>query len=365
QAPSASGSQILATQLAAFNATYSNARVSIVPKKPYGKGGIVDLLLTTQAALPQALPDVVALDLRELPRLSRESLLQSFDSQFSPALLNDLYPFARQAGQVDGRLLAIPFTADVLHGVYDSAQIQSPPLTWSALISSTARYAFAAGGENALVNDSFLAQYVALGGHFSDARGKPALDRVPLRDALEFYRNGLARGVIAPNVAGTKTADETWRLYLTAKASLADVSTRDYLRDRAQLKNAAYAPIPTRSGNLATISRSWGYAIATQDPARRVVAERFIEWMLTADNNAAWNRAASRLPVRRSALNLWSSDAAYRDFINPLLLIAVNRPVTAAGDTLDIVLQTAIVDVLANNLTPAEAADKAITTLAR
>ena len=77
--------------------------MALTPKKAYGKGGLVDLLSATQDALPSAVPDVVTLDLRDVPQLARDNRLQPFDPRFAPATLNDLFPFARGAGQVEGK----------------------------------------------------------------------------------------------------------------------------------------------------------------------------------------------------------------------------------------------------------------------
>jgi ABC-type glycerol-3-phosphate transport system substrate-binding protein len=364
-APGPNGGDVLTATVASFQAAFPDIHVSLLPKKAYGKGGLVDLLSSTEDALPQAVPDVVTLDLRDVPQLARENRLQPFDPRFAPATLGDLFPFARGAGLVEGNLYALPFTSDALQIAFDSADLRSPPLTWSGLQTTTVRYAFAAGADNGQVSDSFLAQYVALGGKFSDATGKPSLDRTPLRAALEFYRSALSQGAIVTNVLSLKTPDDAWRQLTSGKANLVDTSTRTFLRERGSARNAGYGTIPTRDGNLATITRSWGYAIATKEPARQLAAERFVEWMLTAPNNASWNRASDRLPVRRSAVPLWSSDNGYRDFILALLSAAVNRPPTTGSNGVDAPLQTALSDVLANNASPADAADKAIASLGR
>lgn len=365
QAPAASGGQALTTAIEGFQVANAPMHVAIQPKKAYGKGGMADLLVSTQNALPQALPDVVTLDMRELPSLAREDILQPFDNKFAPALQADLYPFARQSGQVDGRVYGIPFTADLLQVAYDNTQFKTPPLTWSDLISSSAKYGVALGGENGTASDSLLAQYVALGGHFNDARAKPTLERTPLRDALEFFRNGIAGGLISAPPLNLKSVDETWRLFTAAKASVVDTSTRKFLAERNRVKGAGFATVPTRDGNLVSISRSWGYAIVARDTARRDAAQKFVEWMLGVENTALWNRATNRLPVRRSALPLWSTDMAYRDFANQLLNVAVHHPPITSGNSLDAILQVALVDVLANNVSAADAADKAIATLTR
>lgn len=364
QAAQSAATQPLTSTLTAFQAANPNTRVTVLPKKPTGKGGIEDLLVSTQAALPQAMPDLVTLDLGELPRIVKEGVLQPFDPQFAPTLQGDLYPFARQAGQADGRIYAMPYSGDVLQLVYDSTLLKTPPINWTELYSSSAKYAIAAGSENGAVGDSFLVQYIALGGRFSDARGKASLDRAPLRDALEFYRTA-SQNTFVPNVLSLKSPDDGWRLFTSGRAVLADAGTHTYLRDRGQQRNIGYGAIPTRDGNLATVGHAWGFALTSADPTRRAAAQRLVETFVSADVNAAWNRSANRLPVRKQSLVAWSSDFIYRDFINQLLSVGVNRPGATAGSTIEIVLQSALQDVLANNLTPSDAADKAIAALAR
>ena len=363
QAAQSSPAQGLTATLNSFQTQNPPTRVTVLPKKPAGKGGIEDLLVSTQAALPQEMPDVVWLDLAELPRIVKEGVLQPFDAQFAPSVPADLYLFARQAGQANGRIYAVPFSADVLHLVYDTTFVKTPPLTWTELYSSSVKYAVAAGSDTGAVGDSFLVQYIALGGRFGDSNGKPVLDRTPLRDALEFFR-AASQNTFVPNVLSLKSPEDGWRLFTGARAALVDTSAHSFLRDRVRQRNVSFGAIPTRDGNLATVGRAWGFALTSVDPVRRAAAQRLVETFAGADVNAAWNSAANRLPVRKQALIAWSSEFFYRDFINQLLNVAVNRP-GAAGSTIEIVLQGALQDVLANNLSPSDAADKAIAALAR
>jgi len=307
---------------------------------------------------------VVTLDLAELPRIVKEGVLQPFDAQFSPSVEADLYLFARQAGQANGRIYAVPYTADVLQLAFDSSLVKAAPVNWTELYSSSVKYAVAAGSDSGAVGDSFLVQYVALGGRFSDSNGKPVLDRTPLRDALEFFR-AASQTSFVPNVLSLKSPEDGWRMFMGARAALVDASAHSFLSDRPRQRSVSFGAIPTRDGNLATIGHAWGFALTSADPARRAAAQRLVETFAGADVNAAWNSAANRLPVRKQALTAWSSEFFYREFINQMLNVAVNRPGAAVGSTTEIVLQAALQDVLANNLSSSDAADKAIAALAR
>lgn len=356
--------QVLWNAASAFEAANPGARVTLLQKKASGKGGIEDLLTSAGAIAPQTLPDVVSLDLRDLPRYARNGLIQPFDTATPQP--TDLYPFARTAAQADGRVFAAPFSADFVHVVYDTTVFtKSAPVNWSEVISSGARYAFAVGGENGMAGDSFLTQYVALSGRFADGRGRATLDRAPLADALELYRAAVAKGIALTGTLALKNEDDTLKQYAVGKALLADTTARGFMRDRAQLPNAGFGALPTRDGNLATIARTWGFGLVARDANRRQSAQRFAEWLTNADHTAAWNRAAGRVPPRRVALNNWSSDSAYREFANQMLGVAVSRSPAGTGASLEVIIQLAIVDVLQNNLSPAEAADKAIAALNR
>src|ERR1051325_9401891 len=71
--------QVLTTALNSFQVTYPATRINIYTKKSSGKGGIEDLLISTQAALPQSLPDIVTLDLHDLPRYAKDGVQQPFE----------------------------------------------------------------------------------------------------------------------------------------------------------------------------------------------------------------------------------------------------------------------------------------------
>jgi ABC-type glycerol-3-phosphate transport system substrate-binding protein len=180
-----------------------------------------------------------------------------------------------------------------------------------------------------------------------------------------LYRAALAKGVALTGTLTLKNEDDALKQYAAGKAMLADTTARGFLRDRAQLPKAGFGALPTRDGNLATIARTWGFGLVARDANRRQAAQRFAEWLANADHTAAWNRAAGRVPPRRIALNNWSSDSAYREFANQMLGVAVSRPPAGTGASLEVIVQLAIVDVLQNNLSPAEAADKALAAINR
>ena len=362
-AQSGESGRILAHQLAEFEAAHPDVAVECILKKPHGKGGILDFLRTASAAAPAVLPDLVAIDMAELGEAARAGLVQPLDDLISSKLVKNLFPFAHQACRLEGQLVGIPFEADVEHLAYNTSKLESPPLTWTDVLTEGITYVFPAGGEQ--VSNAFLIQYLAAGGQLFDEDGRPALDEDVLAEVLGFYRDGREAGVIPPSVLGFKTLDDCWPLYLSAKATMAHVSSQRFMADRELLKSTAFGPIPTRDGTVVTIAQGWAWAVVTDDPARRDLAARLIEWLLEPENSAAWNRAAGHLPTRRAAFEVWGTRDPYIAFLKGQLEAAHVRPSGPGWDEILAALQKAVRDVLMGKATPKEAAASALAALER
>ncbi len=350
--------QVLAQQWQAFEAAHANVAIEYILKKPYGKGGILDFLSTTRDAAPTVSPDLVVLDTSELAKAAEAGLVQPLDDLVSSEGQQDLFPFARHS--FDGQLVGIQFEADVEHLIYNTNKTDSPPITWRDVLSDSVAYIFPAAGVGSLVNDAFLIQYLAAGGQLLDESGEPALDKDVLIEVLQFYRDGLEVGAIPPSVLEFEDLDDCWVVYVSAQAALSNVSSDRYLADRGMLKNTAFAAIPTRDGNVVTLSKGWALAIVTEDSARQAAAAQLIEWLLEPENNANWNRTAGHLPTRQAAFDHLGTEDPYFPFVRQQLANVYPRPKAAAYDKVGRALQRAVQDVLQGEVSPQEAAETVI-----
>ena len=340
-----------------FQEAHPDIAVQFVPKRPYGKGGILDFLLTASAVAPQTLPDLVTIDLSQVEFLLGKEILQPWDGLIPEEVADDLLPRIRQAGSVEGQLVAFPFQVDIEHLVYNPSLIDRPPRTWDALRSQETAYVFPAGGEEEAVNDSFLIQYLALGGSLVDEEGNPDLDEAVLTQVLEFYRDGYEVGYISPSVLALESLDDSWALFKEGGVAMANVSSQHLLMEGA---GVAYAPLPTKNGAQATMAQSWAFLLLTPDSRRQAAGAEFVEWFLTPENLTAWAQASGHLPPGRSALRLSIEDTAYRLFVRRQMEAAYFHP---SKEEIATALQQAVVDVLTGNATPQEATDQVMQTL--
>ncbi len=353
--------QILAQQAASLQVDQSDIRVRFIVKKPYGKGGILDFLLTTSAVVPNLLPDLVFIDVDELDNAVQAELIQPLDDLLPSDLVTDLYPFARDACTFNGRLYGLQFQAGLDHLVYNTGQMTIPPSSWPGVLSNPGPYIFPAGGQAGLVNDDFLIQYLAVRvqppGSVIDG---PFLNADSLVAVLQFYQDGVSRGIFPTSILDCHTTDDCWRDYLAGEAALTHVSAHGYLTDRGRLQGSAVAPIPTINGPGAPISRGWALALVATDPVRQSLAIEFMTRLMSAETNGAWNLAAGYLPTRQAALASWDETDSYTRFAEQQLQMARPRPTIANYAKVAAALQEAVEEVITGAATPEEAATQAI-----
>ena len=137
---------------------------------------------------------------------------------------------------------------------------------------------------------------------------------------------------------------------------MTNVSSRRYLADRKLLMYTRFASIPTRDGNVTTLSQGWAWAIVTSDPVQQALAAQLIEWLMEPENSAQWNLAAGHLPTRRAAFEVLGTEDSYYPFLRKQLEGARPRLAGAVYSEVGRVLQQGVEKVMTGQATPQEAA---------
>jgi len=345
-------------QIEAFEATHPNLTIDIVYKKPDGTGGIEDFATTASSVAPGVMPDLLMIDQQDLPSLAAKGLAVSLDDLLAPELLADLYPFAIRAGTVEDQLVGVPFETTIEHALYNTSKIAVPPVSWTEVFSSGATYIFPTLGQDGLVNDAFLIQYLSTGAELLEPNGEPALDQQALTDVLDFYRTGIENGAILTDVLEYDTVRSGWVKYLQAEVVISNMTSDLYLEGRGLLKVSKATGIPTRDGQPpVTISRGNAWVLTTSDANRQPLAVQLLSWLLSPYNMASWSQAAERLPTRRAAFEqMPRDDDEYVSFVYKQLEYAIPYPSSEAHLRVYRAMQQAVDAVLRNHQLPAAAA---------
>jgi ABC-type glycerol-3-phosphate transport system substrate-binding protein len=358
------GSQVLRSQLAEFSDAYPNLQVEVVVKKAQGRGGLVDFMRTARDAVPSVLPDLVVLDASDLGTVTGSELVQPLDDFLASSAGDDRFPIASAMGNVNGQTAGAALGVDLQHLAYRPTSFESPPVTWTEVISAPAPFLFPAGGIDGRVNDATLIQYLGAGGRLTDAEGNPSLDEDTMIDVFGFYSRCITNTVIAPTQVLTAThVDQVWERFREGEGGMTTARASRYWVEADD--TMAPAPIPTEDGQTISIGRGWVLAMVTDAPARQEPAMLLIDWLTTANRNARWTQATGYLPPTRSALRLWDVSEEERTVLLGLLEAAVPPPRPLVMEAIGPPMQQALESLLGGRSTPEEAAASAIERLQR
>jgi ABC-type glycerol-3-phosphate transport system substrate-binding protein len=352
--------QVLQRQLDEFARSTDGAASQIVVKQDRGAGGLLDLLRTASPVASAVLPDIIALDNSDLEAAARSGLLQPIGTLLPAGLIDDLYPFARDLGSLNGELYGMVYSADLEHLATGGAI--SLPADWDDLLKSSRRYLFALGSNNN-VSDAVLAHYLSAGGRLIDDQGNAALDEAALRTLLETYQDAREAGVLPSNLTELDSADKVWNAWRGFGTAVANLSATRYLSVETRLPDLQVGNLPSLIQPARPLGRGWAYAIVTKDARRQAAAARLLQHLLSPQNNGEWTRVAGVLPGRAAALAQWDQANPYTAFAGSQLAQAQALPPAAVRSVINPILRKAIEDVLAGRATPAEAARTAVTTL--
>lgn len=357
------GADVLAQQLADFSKIHTDLQVEVVVKKAHGRGGLLDFLRTARNAAPSVLPDLVVLDTADLEAAADSGLIQPLDNFLSPAEISDCFPFAVALGAVEEQTMGFVVAADMQQLAYRPALLNSPPVSWTQIVSSPVPFLFPAGGrDDDQVNDATLIQYLAADGKVTDPDGNPWLDEEVMVSVFDFYSTCISTTVISPAVVLSITdADQSWEQFQAGEGGMAVVRAGRYWLEADEA--VAAAPIPTRDGQPLSIARGWAIAMVTDDPARQALARLLLNWLVAPDHNAQWTQATGYLPGTRSALRLWDISNADRAVLHKVMEAAVPPPRPEVMATVGPAMQDALEAVLRGRTTPKEAAAAAVESL--
>lgn len=369
------GAGVLSQHLASFSDAYPDLRVEVIVKKAHGRGGLLDFLRTARDAAPSVLPDLVVLDAADLETAAASGLIQPMDDLLSPATASNRFGFARDMGDIDGKMMGFILGVDLQHSVYRPEMFVDPPLRWTSVVSAPAGLLFAAGGRERQVNEATLMQYLAAGGTLADDEGKPTLDREPMVSVFTFYSNCISSGVISPALVLSITdADQAWEAFQAGQGSMAVVHAgRHWLQPMPTATEgttvtvtSAAAPIPTADGQpFALVTGGWVITMVAEDQASQGRAMLLLDWLIAPDHNAQWTQAAGYMPSTQSALLLWTVPDTDRATLLGMLDAARPAPSADLMATAGQVLQEALEALLRGRATPRQAANLAIESLGR
>lgn len=343
--------QLLVDRLQAFEDDHPNVSVSLRFKAERGPGGLFETLTAASTAAPAALPDAVVLDHDTLIVAARQGLILPLEDLAARLTEPEWYAYSVAASKVDETLFGFPFAHDAEILAYRTAFYDTPPSTWSELLTGPGPFLFPVGDPEASFT---LGQYIALGGTFEPSSSDPILDAPTLAEVLTYYDSLTSAGMLPLSARQYSSSSETWDALLRGQAAAAVAPFSTLLAEKKPRAVSA-APIPTRGGRGITFTQAWSWAIVSKDQAQQAVVLGLLAWLTVPDFLGPWTHALGLLPPNPASLSAWPDDvdaAIASQFVTsgrpkpPADLIAVYGPP----------IQSAIQAVLSEGMDPTEAA---------
>lgn len=346
----------LSARLESFLSEHPEARIEIRLKAREGVGGLLDALSTASAAAPSALPDLIALPRPMMETAALKGLLRPFDDLTQIQLATDWYPFANEMARLQNNTFGLPFAGDALLLAYHPDSDQDPLFTWGETTTISGTLAFPASDPQALFP---LSLYLAAGGKILDAQGRPALDPVTLTRVLEFLSYAEKAGSLPYWDLQHETFDQSWEAFTQGEVDQTIGWSSRYLSPDANLYNdvqVSLLPSPTQSGF--TMITGWVWALPATQPIRQSLSAQLAEHLVDSAFLVQWAEAAGYIPTRSTAMPEWSRPDT-RVLVEQIAATAHPYPPADVLSALGPVLKQATLDVLTQQQTPQQAAEKA------
>ncbi len=358
--PTTSGedvTNVLNEQIAAFATSENGVPVEVRRKRVRDAGGILQTLRSAREVAPNVVPDLTLMRREDLLTAAQAEAIIPLEGIVSSTTVGNLYPAALQLGQHDGQLYGLPYSLEVEHVIYNPQETPALTPRLSAYLEAELPLLFPAQRDNSL-STVFLVQYVAAGGTVS-AGGALELNEAALLQTLQFYEDALADELITDTVLDYSRSLEYRPLLASGDYTTAVVSSQLYLELLDTGDGLPVGFIPTASGEALTALNSWMWVMSTTDPSRQVVVADFLDWMMETDRQAAYVRSLYMIPSQQSAVRQ-AYDGEYLAFISELLANPDLPPTNAANGAVARAMQTALVSVIAGELTAEEATQSVV-----
>jgi ABC-type glycerol-3-phosphate transport system substrate-binding protein len=349
---------LLQARLNEFAAQHPGLKIEVRIKALDGLGGLLNALSTTAAA-PLALPDLIALPRPLLETAALKGLLHPYDGLTNVLDASDWYEYAHQLALLENSAFGLPFAGDALLLVYRPSVIGEPPHDWQELLKTGGPLAFPAADPQAIFP---LTLYQTAGGPTQDTQNRPMLDLAILTQVLTFTLNAGQSGVIPNWLTLYETYDQTWEIYGQQKTSMAVAWASRYLSAPADDSTAALLPTP--GGTPFTLANGWVWALASPRLEQQKLAVKLAEFLVDGSFLEEWCKAAGYLPPRSSALAGWS-DTSQRSLVSQIAISAQLYPPADVLSSLGSPLAEAVLRVVKLQTDPATAAQDAVNSLNR
>jgi ABC-type glycerol-3-phosphate transport system substrate-binding protein len=295
---SSPAAQTLKARLDAYALAHPDLTLDIRIKGAEGEDSLLEALSLTRSAAPFVLPDLIALPRTDLEDAAAKGILHPLEGLSDELNGPDWYPYAREAGHVQGVTYGLPFAGDALAIAYHPSQFEELPSRWEELFVAQKSLAFYSDDPKSLL---LLNLYLSTGSPLLDPSNRPTLDAAALRGVLQAIRGS--------RLVPLQSEQAAWTAFVEGRVQLALVWTSRFLQEDP-LRDTALMPLPYPQGASYSLASTWAWALAGSDPRHDATAAELAEFLVADEFIAEWNQSGGYLSPRPNALAIWDSSGS-------------------------------------------------------
>lgn len=339
------------SRLDEFVARRPQADLQVRIRQLSGEYGLMESLQLTESAAPILMPDLIALPRSLMEQAFAAGLVVPLDSYSESLNGDDWFDYAADLARIDGQVTGIPFAGDMLVLAYKNDAGETAPPDWNTVLNVGKAMSFPASDPRALVT---LALYQSLDGDLRDESGLPTLESAPMLDILSYYQAAQAANVMPYWLTQFETDQQAWDSYQTRQSTLAVTWTSLVLGSESP--NTSLAAMPTKDGTGFSYADGWVWCVVASDLETEAYAVELAEFLTDPSYLSDWSLESGYLPVRLSDLESWS-DTSFYSTLGQLLPFAQPLPELELQNNLGPEIRDAVVNVLKDQVEPADALD--------
>jgi len=265
----------------------------------------------------------------------------------------DWYNFGRDAGMVQGEVVAVPFKGVPMGLVYESLSQLVPSNDWVDTKSNYGYFGFAGDDPRGTF---LLLLYMSLGGQVQNEQGVTILQEAPLTTALQTLKDGLNALHFSDQSVTMQNSEQVWQAFSNRSVTTAFLPVDVVLRGR---EITTEAPDPAFTSPDITLTDAWVWALGSQEAQRQELALDLIAYLSETEFLAEWSESLKAIPPRPSALRSWE-EVSLKSALEEMADGAILYPSDAILNNIGPILRNATLLILRDNADVVETAKQAV-----
>lgn len=352
-AKKSASSLLLEKSIKEFTDLNPGVTVDIRVKADSGPASLLESLVLTAAAAPDAMPSIALLNRSQMEEIAKKGIIFPYNELTATLDETDWFPYAKELATVQNSFFGMPLSGDSLVLVSRSTRAPAQTPTWEDVIKAGSSVLFAAADPLAAVP---LALYRSAGGSTQDSQQLPQIQSVEFEKTLTLLADGAEKNVFPNWLINYQTDRQALDVFNNQQGGWVITWLSNILPGKPTEINIY--PVPSLDSGSATYASGSVWVLADTNPERRPMSVKLAEYLTRSEFLSKWNLANNSLPPRPSALAAWP-DTPLRAQLNQVALASQLRPPSEIMASLGPAVQEATVLILKKQSDPARAAKTA------